>query len=463
MKAEKKPTRPKAARASDSDGMPLDPFAADMFAARQPGPAVPLPDDLPDLDQAPEIPRVAWHSRLASLPREQVRFSAELAELPSELVSFFWQRARGILARYTQCTESTVSAGWHDGRESTAVAFEDQTGNAPHIFAALRLEPGNLPFLLAMEASFGVSLTDRMLGGPGDAPDSLRNLSTGERAVIEFLGLQVLRELDIPAAPFALRLEQIAPTAPNWLLETGAGWGLGLSFIIRLHLGTLNGLLRVYFPTPTVRALSQPAIAAAQPSPLKELAGFAGLAPDFPLSILIGQAELNAEELLLLDLGDVVVIEQPIVEWQNHTFHNELKIRVGDGPQAFVRGLAQNETENICLQIQEIHAGKAPPPAERLDMGIPLEEEVTSTVEVLEEEIGEGAALLDAIMLTVHIELAARRVRLDELARLRINQILELGCKATDPVDLLVDGRRVARGELVDLEGRLGVRITHLT
>jgi type III secretion protein Q len=45
---------------------------------------------------------------------------------------------------------------------------------------------------------------------------------------------------------------------------------------------------------------------------------------------------------------------------------------------------------------------------------------------------------------------------------LRVNQILDLGCKATDPVDLIVDGRRIARGELVDIEGRLGVRITQV-
>jgi type III secretion system YscQ/HrcQ family protein len=95
-------------------------------------------------------------------------------------------------------------------------------------------------------------------------------------------------------------------------------------------------------------------------------------------------------------------------------------------------------------------------------MEIPLDEEVAPPTEAPADETGEGAALLDAIMLTVHVELAARRVRLDELARLRVNQVLELGCKATDPVDLLVDGRRVARGELVDVEGRLGVRITHL-
>jgi type III secretion system YscQ/HrcQ family protein len=75
---------------------------------------------------------------------------------------------------------------------------------------------------------------------------------------------------------------------------------------------------------------------------------------------------------------------------------------------------------------------------------------------------GEGAALLDGLLLTVHVELAGRRMRMDELAQLRAGQILELGCRATDPVDLVVEGRSIARGELVDIEGRLGVRIAQV-
>ena len=67
-----------------------------------------------------------------------------------------------------------------------------------------------------------------------------------------------------------------------------------------------------------------------------------------------------------------------------------------------------------------------------------------------------------SLLLTVHVELAARRIRLDELAQLRPGQVIELGCKATDPVDLVTEERRVARGELVDIEGRLGVRITQV-
>jgi type III secretion system YscQ/HrcQ family protein len=465
MKGEKKPTRARAARAAAEEFAAADPFAADLFAASPGSVTAPLTPDLPELEEAQEPLAVPWHTRLPTFSRSKAQLSAELAELPAELISSMWLLARRVVARFTRLPEDAVEVGWREVREATAAAFEEQTGNAPHIFAGLRLEPGNLPFLLALEASFGISLTDRTLGGPGDEPDSLRNLSTGERAVIEFLVLQILRELDQPGVPYALRLEQLAPAAPGWLNEKEGDFSTGLAVLLRLNTAGSGGLLRAFFPVATARSLAQPAVAGAQNSFQDKLGKLSQVAPEIPFSLLVGRTELNAEELLTLDLGDVVVVEWPLASWSNGQFASPVKIRVGNGNEAHLVGTVtadEARSDLLSLLITEFKAGTAPTLAERLDMEIPLDEEVAPPTEAPADETGEGAALLDAIMLTVHVELAARRVRLDELARLRVNQVLELGCKATDPVDLLVDGRRVARGELVDVEGRLGVRITHL-
>ena len=48
------------------------------------------------------------------------------------------------------------------------------------------------------------------------------------------------------------------------------------------------------------------------------------------------------------------------------------------------------------------------------------------------------------------------------MIRLREGQILRLPRAATDPVDLVVNGRVFARGQLVEVEGELGVRILQL-
>jgi type III secretion protein Q len=88
--------------------------------------------------------------------------------------------------------------------------------------------------------------------------------------------------------------------------------------------------------------------------------------------------------------------------------------------------------------------------------------ELRNLAERPEEIPEEVTVLLDGLMITVRVELAARTLRLDEVGLLRAGQILELGCTATDLVNLCVEGHRIARGELVDIEGHLGVRLTQV-
>ena len=75
---------------------------------------------------------------------------------------------------------------------------------------------------------------------------------------------------------------------------------------------------------------------------------------------------------------------------------------------------------------------------------------------------GEEGEALGGLLLTLRVQMAARRARLEELSQLRVGQVLPLGRTASDPVDLVIDGRRIAEGELVEIEGSLGVRVTEI-
>jgi type III secretion protein Q len=112
------------------------------------------------------------------------------------------------------------------------------------------------------------------------------------------------------------------------------------------------------------------------------------------------------------------------------------------------------EEATLSLIVEEIQGGDAGAATEQMMM--------MEADEISGGPTDEGATAIDGLTLTVHVELAARRMSLESLARLRPGQVLELDCKATDPVDLIAEGRRIARGELVDIEGRLGVRVTQL-
>ena len=62
----------------------------------------------------------------------------------------------------------------------------------------------------------------------------------------------------------------------------------------------------------------------------------------------------------------------------------------------------------------------------------------------------------------VSIELGTARLDNDSLAQLDSGSLVTLDRHAEDPVDILVDGRLVARGELLVIDQEMAVRIVEL-
>ncbi len=70
--------------------------------------------------------------------------------------------------------------------------------------------------------------------------------------------------------------------------------------------------------------------------------------------------------------------------------------------------------------------------------------------------------LLLNVSLSLSAELGRRSLRLGELMRLGPGAVLDLDRRVDAPVDLLVNGRLIARGEIVAVDERFGVRITEV-
>ena len=69
---------------------------------------------------------------------------------------------------------------------------------------------------------------------------------------------------------------------------------------------------------------------------------------------------------------------------------------------------------------------------------------------------------LENVQVALRVEIAGNKISLRELQNLRAGQIIALGCSPTDAVRLVTDNNEepVATGELVEIEGQLGVRLT---
>ncbi len=70
--------------------------------------------------------------------------------------------------------------------------------------------------------------------------------------------------------------------------------------------------------------------------------------------------------------------------------------------------------------------------------------------------------LLRGVPLQITAELGKCKMMVQELLGLGAGSIVELDRLAGDPVDVLVNNKLVARGEIVAIEENFGVRITEL-
>ena len=71
------------------------------------------------------------------------------------------------------------------------------------------------------------------------------------------------------------------------------------------------------------------------------------------------------------------------------------------------------------------------------------------------------SAVLDAPVV-VRVEIGAVSLAARQWAALKPGDVLQTGRRIAEPVTLRIAGREVARGDLVSVEGELGVRIREL-
>jgi flagellar motor switch/type III secretory pathway protein FliN len=87
---------------------------------------------------------------------------------------------------------------------------------------------------------------------------------------------------------------------------------------------------------------------------------------------------------------------------------------------------------------------------------VPVHEELTS----MSQEESELARIVGETPVVVRLELGSLEMSAADWAALRPGDVVQCGRRIEEPVVLRAGGREIARGELVDIEGELGVRIT---
>jgi len=78
----------------------------------------------------------------------------------------------------------------------------------------------------------------------------------------------------------------------------------------------------------------------------------------------------------------------------------------------------------------------------------------------MSQEESELTQIVGETPLCVRVELGSLEMSAAEWAALRPGDVVQCGRRIDEPVVLRAGGREIARGELVDIDGEIGVRIT---
>jgi len=70
--------------------------------------------------------------------------------------------------------------------------------------------------------------------------------------------------------------------------------------------------------------------------------------------------------------------------------------------------------------------------------------------------------MLDEAHVEVTVQLGTTRMSLRQLADLAVGQIIQLSRPLAGPFEVRAQGRLIAQGELIDVDGELGVRIVSI-
>lgn len=303
--------------------------------------------------------------------------------------------------------------GWDEFSLTTPVGF---------VSYELTIHPGLGSIHLQVARSFLVRLISRAL-----REQTAGALLASDSGVIEFLLLSILERINQRVAlPFQFSLQESRGNLPFT--------SRGLSLSIALGMAGISGSIRLFFPCEAIARMRDQAPAPPPPPALDQVC--------WPLTISAGNAEFTPDELSSLEPGDMVIYAAdaemllppnlggtwPGIGWKGQV--------VSSTPYQFK---VDRYFEQRSLAMDEV----ARPISENGGAGQRQE-----------------SPDLTQLPVRLHVVLGQVDLSLAEISSMISGTVLELDKGKSDPVHLAVNGRILGTGELVEIDGKLGVRIT---
>lgn len=333
-------------------------------------------------------------------------------------------------------------------------------------FAVLGTAPSPHKVLVELDPALAAWAVERLLGGreAQAAGRMLRPPTELELGVLSFLALQVVQAFGrgmVGGQELALRLERLVGESAEWLgfgEQSAQFVGLGM----RVQLGERLGYLRILLPESLVQGhfggRLPDASGSAQNLARMRRALQALPEVEVPVRVLGAQLALGADDIANVEPGDIIVLENHQLKLGPGGVSGQVTLLLGRGRHGSITARLYEELGEAKLEVSAIAEQPQPEEIDMDEASAPASESAAP-----EDNLPQTAGLLREVDAPVAVELGRIRLSTAQVVRLRAGQVLRLARAATDPVDLVVGGKLFARGELIEVDGELGVRLTHVT
>lgn len=181
---------------------------------------------------------------------------------------------------------------------------------------------------------------------------------------------------------------------------------------------------------------------------------------ELPMSLVVGDISMSYTQLNTVNPGDFIPLDYASYDPKSH--HGTVSMCLS-GEHLFQVLLKQNKLKLLDKHIhnKEQIPMENLPPEEALDTPEQTHVDDVDSTPANTKESAEGVNLKE-LPLNVTVEVARFSMSLDKLLKLEPGNTLELPVHPDQGVDLLVNGKKIGRAELVHLGEVLGVRVLEI-
>jgi flagellar motor switch protein FliN/FliY len=161
-----------------------------------------------------------------------------------------------------------------------------------------------------------------------------------------------------------------------------------------------------------------------------------------------GDGDLNQE--LIDQMLNGGAVDQTPAAWDDQTLQTEIHAARS------AAGLMVDDT------APSLSVERAPAPSSQAPTAVHPVQFMPLAPELPSSDPAHGIELLMDVALEVSVELGRSHMSIGEILALRTGSVIELDKLAGEPVDVSVNGTLIARGEVVVVDEKFGVRITEV-